>query len=180
MVPPGLRWVGLLLLLGALACRSGDASTPRFPSRTPTASPAPPSPAPTPSPQQPVVVLEGVPFAVELAITPQERARGLAGRERLESGQGMLFLFEADGTPGFWMRGMLISLDMVWLDARGVVVGVTPDVPPVAPDASAPLYFPPRPVRYVLEIAAGRAAAAGIRPGSQAVFRGVPLPEGER
>ena len=80
----------------------------------------------------------------------------------------MLFIFEAEGLYSFWMKGMVIPLDLVWIDADGVVSGVTASVPH-APEGTIPqLYFPPRPIQYVLEINAGLAEAVGIGAGSQA------------
>ena len=119
--------------------------------------------------------MEGVTFSVELAVTPQERAMGLMGRASLERERGMLFIYQADATPGFWMRGMLIPLDMVWIDADGVVAGVAASVPLAQEGGQTPLYYPPRPIRYVLEINAGVAREIGIGPGSRATFLGVSL-----
>ena len=115
---------------------------------------------------------------VELAVTPQERARGLMGREELTDNQGMLFLYESDVTPGFWMLGMLIPLDIVWIDRDGVVVGVERDVPPEPGNPQPPLYFPPSPIRYVLEIKSGRAEELGVGPGSRATLVEIPSSEG--
>jgi len=89
--------------------------------------------------------------------------------------RGMLFIFDADGMPGFWMRGMLFPLDMVWLDAEGVVVSVTASVPPASGGNQPPVYYPPRPIRFVLEINAGMSQELGIAPGSGATFLGIPL-----
>lgn len=119
------------------------------------------------------VTLEGVTFAVELAVTPQERADGLSGRSGLERDEGMLFIYAGDSTPGFWMMGMLFPLDIVWIDAEGVVVGVAADLPP-ASGSQLPSYYPPRPIRYVLEINAGLAVELGIGVGSRATFEGIP------
>ena len=92
------------------------------------------------------------------------------GREQLGDREGMLFIYDVEGLHRFWMKGMLIPLDMVWIDADGVVAGVTANVPP-APEGTTPeLYSPPRPILYVLEINAGLAEAVGIRAGSQARF----------
>ena len=121
------------------------------------------------------MVVEGVVFSVELAVTPAERAMGLMGRASLERERGMLFIYQADAMPSFWMRGMLIPLDMVWIDADGVVAGVTANVPPAQEGSQAPLYYPPRPIRYVLETNAGMAMEMGIGPGSRATFLGVSL-----
>ena len=123
------------------------------------------------------MVFEGATFDVELAVTPGQRARGLMGREHLGDREGMLFIFELEGLHSFWMRGMVIPLDLVWIDADGVVAGVTDNVPP-APEGTIPeFYSPPRPIPYVLEINAGLAEAVGIRAGNQARF--VPEFDGE-
>ncbi len=107
---------------------------------------------------------------MELPVTPEQRARGLMGREHLGDREGMLFIYEVEGLHGFWMRGMVIPLDMVWIDADGVVAGVTANVLP-APEGTIPeIYSPPRPILYALEINAGLAEAVGIRSGSQARF----------
>ncbi|MCZ6892319.1 MAG: DUF192 domain-containing protein [Chloroflexi bacterium] len=179
----------LLPLLGfALGCGSSAATPTPFPisttiTRLPTATPFPlPAPTSTSSPTvtttslppTPRVALEGVTFTVELATTPEERARGLMGRERLGDTQGMLFIYQTDVTPGFWMRGMLISLDIVWIDADGVVAGIQREVPPALSTTDPPLYYPPRPIRYVLEISAGSAGELGIEPGSQATLLSIP------
>lgn len=96
------------------------------------------------------------------------------GRERLDDSQGMLFIYQTDATPGFWMRGMLIPLDIVWIDADGVVAGIEREVPPAPSTAEPPLYYPLRPIRYVLEINAGRAGEAGIMVGAQTTLLSIP------
>ena len=178
--------LALVPLFLGLGCPASPA-TPTSPAATPTAtrlvSTATPFPTPTPTafptailtPSGPRVILGGVAFSVELAVTPEERARGLMGREELGGNEGMLFLYESDGTPGFWMLGMLIPLDIVWIDREGVVVGVERNVPPAPGNPQPLLYFPPRPIRYVLEIQAERAEEADIGAGSRATFVGIPL-----
>ena len=54
------------------------------------------------------MVFEVAAFDVELAVTPEQRARGLMGREHLGDREGMLFIYEVEGLHGFWMRGMVI------------------------------------------------------------------------
>jgi uncharacterized membrane protein (UPF0127 family) len=112
-------------------------------------------------------------FAVTVAVTPQERADGLSGWPGLERDKGMFFIYPGESTPGFWMRGMLFPLDIVWIDAQGVVAGVSADLPP-AVGSQPPTYFPPRPIRYVLEINAGLAGELVIGAGSQATLEGIP------
>ena len=116
------------------------------------------------------MVFDRAAFDVELAVTPEQHARGLMGREHLGNREGLLFIYEVEGFHRFWMRGMVIRLDMVWIDAEGIVAGVTANLPP-APEGTIPtIYSPPRPILYVLEIRAGLAEAVGIRAGIQVKF----------
>ena len=122
-----------------------------------------------------MVTLGGVPFRVELAITSEERIRGLSGHPPLDPGAGMLFVLEQARMSSFWMREMLFPLDMIWIDAECAVVHITRNVPIPAPEqalADLPMYGPPVPVLYVLEINAGEAESAAVIVGSTAQFTG--------
>ena len=116
------------------------------------------------------MVFEGATFDVELAVTSEQKSRGLMGREHLGDREGMLFVFNTEGRYSFWMGGMVIPLDIVWIGADGLVAGVTANVHPVPQGADGESYLPPRPVLYALEINAGLAEQEGIRVGSQASF----------
>jgi len=114
-------------------------------------------------------------FSVEAADVAQERRQGLSGRATLADGAGMWFDLGVAREARFWMREMLIPLDMVWVDAGLEVVAVTADVPfPMEGTATSdlPLYGPDALVRYVLEISAGSARAMGIEPGMQVSITG--------
>jgi uncharacterized membrane protein (UPF0127 family) len=115
---------------------------------------------------------DGGSLRVELAVTPEERARGLSHRASLPAGTGMLFVFESARQPSFWMKDTLIPLDLIWIDADKRVEGVTPDVQPEPGVADGALrrYSSEKPVLYVLELNAGAAARFGIVPGSQLAF----------
>ena len=58
---------------------------------------------------------------VEIAKTPQERQKGLSGREAFDSEHGMLFVFEKEGHYPFWMKDMKFNLDFVFLKGKTVV-----------------------------------------------------------
>jgi len=129
----------------------------------------------TESPTGPVVTLGGVRFRVELAITSQQRSKGLSGHPPLAPGTGMLFVFEQAQRYSFWMKEMLFPLDMIWIDAECTVVHITRNAPPPAPGqalSDLPRYGPPVPVLYVLEINAGKAESAAVTVGSPARFTG--------
>ena len=172
-------WLVAVLFLSTIGC--GPPATPtQSPTATPTVSPtavptATPTATPSPGPQVPQVSFGDVTFAVELAATAGERALGLSGRSSIGRNRGMLFIYEADATPGFWMRGMLFPLDIIWIDGQGEVVGVSSDLAPAPGGSQPPLYYPPSPIRYVLEVNAGLAEELRIGPGSRALFSGIPL-----
>lgn len=101
-------------------------------------------------------------FSVELADTAEARARGLMHRESLPSSAGMLFLYDDPQRLSFWMRNTLIELDIIFLDARGVVQHVH--------DRAQPLDETPIPGGTgiaVLEINGGLADRMGIDEGSE-------------
>jgi uncharacterized membrane protein (UPF0127 family) len=106
-------------------------------------------------------------------VTADEIARGLMFRPSLADDRGMLFLFDQPRQPSFWMKNMLIPLDLVFLDGTGTVVDVIANVQPCAADP-CPNYPPSSPAQAVLEINAGGAAAHGIEVGTILRFERVP------
>jgi hypothetical protein len=109
------------------------------------------------------------PINVEIADTPQKRSKGLAGREHLSDGEGMLFPFtDPNHTAIFWMKGMLIPIDMIWIK-NGTIIQIDRNVPP-EPDMSdfqLTLYSPSTPVDYVLEVRGGLSDEKGFSKGDQ-------------
>ena len=110
---------------------------------------------------------------VDVADTPSLQSKGLGGRKRLAPNAGMLFVYTEKGLHAFWMRGMFISIDMIWLDNRRVVhiEHNVPPPPPGTPESELATYVSPNPANLVLELAAGRAKALGLKVGSQMTFR---------
>lgn len=142
-------------------------------------SAAPPTPAELPSPTVTRVALpqavlpDGFVVELELAVTQQEVADGLMYRPSLPEKRGMLFIFDADRYPSFWMKNTLIPLDLVFIDSAGTVVDVVANVPPCAADP-CPTYSPRKPARAVLEVVAGAAAAHAVETGAAITFVRVP------
>ena len=60
-------------------------------------------------------------FQLEVANTAQEREQGLAGRESLSSDKGMIFVYHQPQRPSFWMKGMRIPIDIIWIDGEKIV-----------------------------------------------------------
>ena len=113
---------------------------------------------PSPTPILGEVKIDKKTVRVALADTPDKRTKGLSGTTLLAEDQGMLFVFESQDTyPSFWMKDMLIPIDIIWIN-DGKIAKIDKNIPsPVAgtPEASLKLYRPDKPVDYVLEVNAG-------------------------
>lgn len=105
---------------------------------------------------------DGRSVRAELAITPEERAQGLMFRHNIEFDQGMLFVFDREGIHSFWMKNMLMPLDLIWLDGEKRVVHVEREVPPCV-EEPCPTYASKVPALYVLELKAGSFEKRGLR-----------------
>ena len=116
---------------------------------------------------------DGTTFDLELALTAQEVSTGLSFRPSLPEDRGMLFLFDEARRPSFWMKNMMFSLDLLYLNETGTVVHVEADAPPCAADP-CPTYPSSEPAIAVLEVNAGVAAAHGIDKGTVLQFERVP------
>jgi uncharacterized membrane protein (UPF0127 family) len=90
------------------------------------------------------------------------RARGLGGVRRLDPGWGMLFVFRRPEGMVFWMKGMLIPIDIIFIRG-GRVVKVFLKVPPPGPAGRVVTTGRPVIADTVLEVGAG--SAAGVRLG---------------
>lgn len=114
----------------------------------------------------------GQTLSLEVRRSLAERARGMMGRTSVPEGTGMLFVFEHPARHSFWMKGCLIPLDIVWLEAGGEVVDVEENAPPCETEP-CPSYRPESPARYVIEVGGGRARELGMVPGARVLLGGL-------
>lgn len=96
----------------------------------------------------------------EVAITPEQRQKGLMFRRDLGTHEGMLFVFDAPSPQCFWMKNTPTPLTIAFLADDGTIVNLA-DMKPFdeASHCSA------KPVRLVLEMNQGWFAKRGIKPG---------------
>ena len=108
---------------------------------------------------------------VEYADTDRTREFGMMCRHKVRPLGGMLFDFKAPVSGvSFWMRNTLIPLDIVYIRPDGTVLSIARNVPaldetPVPAGGT---------IRWVLELAAGRAAELGLQPGDRVLHRTMP------
>src|SRR5581483_1780979 len=81
---------------------------------------------------QKISIADKASLNVEIADTPEKRSLGLGGRDFLATDSGMLFLFDTSTKHQFWMKGMKIPLDFIWIKGD-VIVDLLPKIPPPAP-----------------------------------------------
>jgi uncharacterized membrane protein (UPF0127 family) len=100
-------------------------------------------------------VAESTTIHFEVVTTPAAQEQGLGGRAVIPDNYAMLFVFPTDGSYGFWMKG--IQEDATAASYPGV-------------------FYPPYPIRYVLETKVGLAKEKGWTVGTKIQL---PLPYGE-
>lgn len=106
-------------------------------------------------------------FKIILADTPMSRERGLSGRISLDSDTVMLFVFENSSLHNFWMKDMLFSIDMVWLDTNRKIIHIERSVKPETYPKS---FGPDEDSKYVLEFKEGAINTIGLEVGDQVEF----------
>jgi uncharacterized membrane protein (UPF0127 family) len=115
------------------------------------------------------VALKQTAFLAEVAVTPQETAKGLMYRQSLAKDRCMFFVFGEDGYHPIWMKNCLIALDVAWADADGHVVETSERVPPCSPmrGEDCPTYGGTVSARYFIEFPAGTFKHLGLKKGDR-------------
>lgn len=104
----------------------------------------------------------GLVIRAEVADTQDERRKGLMGREALDPGAGMLFVWDDLAARCFTMRGTLIPLDLAVIAAGEVVQVIRME--PGRDEQDCP--YVTRGAEAALEVAAGTLARARIGVGA--------------
>ena len=102
-------------------------------------------------------------FSVELAVTDEERERGLMFRRSVPEFTGMLFDFKRDQEVSMWMKNTYVSLDMIFIQSDGRIRRIAENTE----TESLKIIPSGGPVRAVLEVAGGTARKLGIEPGDR-------------
>ncbi len=89
---------------------------------------------------------------VEIADTPEQRAKGLSGRESLAENRGLLFIYDQPGLYGIWMKEMKFPIDIIWIDSNKKIISISKNI---GPESFPEIFEPAVPAQYILEINAG-------------------------
>ena len=125
---------------------------------------------------QKTIAIDNVKINVQIADTEEKRTKGLSGVTSLDGNSGMLFVFNSKAVaPTFWMKDMLIPLDMIWI-GNGKIVRINKNIPAPAPstaDINLKTYSAGQPIDYVLEINAGFSVKNNISVGDAVDLSGI-------
>lgn len=111
-----------------------------------------------------------VSVSVEIADNLEEQTVGLMYRTSLEENQGMLFVFENEEQKIFWMKNTKIPLDIIFIDADGVIVDMKENFQPCVVEECEKYYS--KPAQYALEVNAGFVEEHGVVIGDSMFFQG--------
>ncbi|MDR1748083.1 MAG: DUF192 domain-containing protein [Spirochaetaceae bacterium] len=98
----------------------------------------------------------------ELAVTPEQQARGFMNRKDIPNGTGMLFIFPRDQRAQFWMKNTPAPLSIAYIDSSGVIRDIF-DMEPYNLSSIISSVS----VRYALEVPQGWFGRVGIGPGDR-------------
>jgi uncharacterized membrane protein (UPF0127 family) len=84
-------------------------------------------------------------------------------RSELAPDRGMIFPFDPPRGASFWMKNTLIPLDMIFVATDGSIANIAANTVPLSLEP----VLSEGPVGAVLELAGGRAAELGIKPGDK-------------
>ena len=101
---------------------------------------------------------------VEIADTDIKRASGLSNRRYLGDYDGMLFIFDEKVNRPFWMKDMIIGLDLIFIDESRFIIDIAEENEPCT-EYYCPQITASEMYKYVLEVNAGFCKTNDVRVG---------------
>jgi len=104
-------------------------------------------------------------FKVWLADTRQREEQGMMFVREMDIHTGMLFMFPENKRVTMWMKNTYVSLDLLFLDAKGKIDYIAASATP----KSETIIGPPTPEYAVLELKGGACEQFGIKVGDRVI-----------
>ena len=115
-----------------------------------------------------MVCFENNCFEVEIASSGEEKKQGLKNRKSLSPNEGMLFIYPEQDQRSFWMKDVLIPLDIIWIDSSKKAVFIKKNAQPCKENC---IFFKPeQKAKYVLELKGGTCEKIGLKQGNKLNF----------
>ncbi len=102
------------------------------------------------------------------ATTADAREQGLSRTSYLAPHDGMLFEFPYENQWYFWMKDMVIPIDIIWIDKRMTVIYIEKNL---NPDTYPQSFGPASNALYVLEVASGVSEKTNLKVGDKIIFK---------
>lgn len=112
-----------------------------------------------------ILIVGNETLSVEIASTPEERARGLMYRDSLGPKEGMLFVFPREEKAVFWMKNTPLPLSIAFIDRDGIITEIQ-DMEPF----DTTMHISKKRVKYALEVKQGWFRERGIGPGQKVIL----------
>jgi len=111
--------------------------------------------------------MAGKAFALEVALDPQSRYRGLSDRDVIPDHSGMLFVFPQARKLDFVMRRCLVPIDLIYLGPGGRIVKTHEmQVEPYqTPEDNLKRYPSVWPAQFAIEFKSQTIRSLGLNPG---------------
>ncbi len=155
-IPEKIKTIGSFIIVGAILILPFVVKVPEKP-----------KPGAIFSPYTHMLTIGDTTLKVAIAYTEKEKSQGLSGSAPLGPTEGMLFVFDNDEIPSFWMKDMSYPLDMIWIDSTLHVSEITKNIPPESYPAQ---FTPSHPIRFMLEAPAGFSDMHAIGVGTAVSF----------
>lgn len=101
-------------------------------------------------------------YRLNIVSEKNDLKKGLGGIESMPEKSGMLFVFEQKAKRCMWMKDMVFSIDILWIDSQAKVVDIQTDISPATYPES---FCGAKPTRYVIELNAGQVQSSGVKVG---------------
>lgn len=106
--------------------------------------------------------IDGTEVQAQLALTQDEMAKGLMGRQELAANEGMIFVYPRPIRASFWMKNTPLPLDIGFFDPSGKLI----EIYRLYPNDETSLRSRSNQVQFALEMNQGWFSRHGIRTGA--------------
>lgn len=121
---------------------------------------------------KPSATINGNSFELLFAKTEGDRQVGLSKYDKLDSGKGMLFLFEKPGYYRFWMKDMKFPIDIIFIK-DDKILKIVDSAKVIKENTPLTIYFTDKPIDKVLEINAGLSKKYNFKIGEKVELRNI-------
>lgn len=104
---------------------------------------------------------------VYLANTEEKRTKGLGGLSSIPRDYGMFFIFDSSNYQSIWMKDMLFSIDIIWIDENRNIVHIEKNI---SPDTYPKIFTASAKARFVLELYAGMSESYNLKIGEKIIW----------